>query len=148
MCTKMLETIRKAGILPLALTVLIGFLPASAGARSEQQISSDLLLPHFQVDLETGNLTTLLTVGNAAEEDIEITIEVFTNWGVPVLEVPLTLDPGAVQPLNLLPWLRDGVLPGETLSAEDLAHLQAALTGPPTASTTRPRWSPIWPSAT
>ena len=129
MCMKGLETAKKIGILSAALTILVTLCSLPAQAGSEQKTSAELLLPYFQVDLLTGNLTTLFSIVNVSDEDVPIQIEVVSNWGVPVLEVPLTLAPKEVRPFNLMTWLRDGALPDETLAAPDLAHLRAALTG-------------------
>ncbi len=60
---------------------------------------------------------------------MEVLATVSTNWGIPILEVPFTLQPDEVRTVNLRDWLRDGGDPGKALAPVELAHLAAAASG-------------------
>ena len=109
----------------LFLVTLAGVAPAGAQLRP----SSDLLLPYFEVALEGAPTTTLFAVGNHLGEDVEVVFAVHTNWGIPVLSVPVTLPPHGVQSVNLRSWIAGGEVPGRKLGADEHAHLKAALAG-------------------
>lgn len=119
--------------IPTLLTVLLFFMLSVISAGSvvaqDQQPSSDLLLPYFEVDLSGFQLTTSLQLGNAGNGTAAIRMEVFSNWGIPVLTVDDELAAGQIAAYNLRDWLMLGRLPHRTLTAEELAHVQAALTG-------------------
>lgn len=83
-------------------------LAASQQATARPRLSSDLLLPWFEVDLLPSGVTTLFAVGNAADRPVDVLAAVHTNWGVRVLEVPFTLQPGEVRTVNLRDWLAGG----------------------------------------
>ena len=51
----------------IALTALTTLLAAPAQIQAEQQVSSRLLLPYFEVDVD-GGLTTLFAVTNASDD--------------------------------------------------------------------------------
>ncbi len=108
--------------------LLAGLLAAPALVQAEQEASSTLLLPYFEVGPE-GSLTTLFAVSNGAPEPASIEITVFTNWGIPVLTVPAELPGRAVTTINLADWIVGGQLPDEARPTGDLEHLQAALAG-------------------
>jgi hypothetical protein len=92
--------------------------------------SSDQLLPYFEVDFDNDlQRTTLFAVCNDSDDPVKLTITVFTNWGIPVLTLPVTLDGDAVLTVNLRDWIVFGKLPGRTLSADELAELQDSLSG-------------------
>ena len=95
---------------------------------AEQEASSELLLPYFEVDMDDG-LTTLFAVSNASPQPASFDITLYSNWGIEVLTVPAKLEGGGVLAVNLADWLLHGRLPKETLDADDLEHLQAALCG-------------------
>ena len=108
----------------LALAVLCT--PAAAQNRP----SSDLLLPYFEVDgANPGGLTTLFAVGNATEKPVDVLATVFTNWGIPILEVPFTLQAHEVRTFNLRDWFRQGGDPKKALAAVEIQHLAAAASG-------------------
>lgn len=112
----------------LAGTLLFGAVPAAGEIRP----SSDVLMPYFEVELKDAPdtaRTTLFAICNDADVPVSVMIAVSTNWGIPVLEVPLTLAANEVKTVNLRDWLLRGELPGRKLSAEELSHLQAALSG-------------------
>jgi hypothetical protein len=115
---------RFALILAAALTLL-----GPPRALAETQPSSDLLLPWFEVDLEGGRYTTLFALANSSEEPVDVRVSVQTSWGIPVLDLPLTIAGSQVETVNLRDWLVLGRLPSGALGAGELAHVQAALSG-------------------
>jgi len=120
-----------------ATLLSLAFLLIAGSARAgERWPSSELLLPCFEVRLDGAQgvpptLTTLFAVVNAGDEPAPIRIQVVSNWGIVISELTteLTLAPRQVLPVNLSHWLLRGQLPGRTLAAEELAHVQAALCG-------------------
>jgi hypothetical protein len=113
----------------LVLALALVAIAQPAGAVS--QPSSDVLVPYFEVDLIEPLRTSLFAVANDAPQPVEVTLWVHTNWGVPVLRYDTTIGPDAVFTVNLRDWLILGELPGRKLSAEELAHIQAAFCGEP-----------------
>ncbi|HEX6899792.1 MAG TPA: hypothetical protein VF789_08765 [Thermoanaerobaculia bacterium] len=114
--------------LALAAALLFYAAPAMAEIRP----SSDVVLPYFEVDLRGNHdicRTTLFAICNDGDEPVDVRLTVRTNWGIPVLDVNLTLQGDEVKTVNLRDWLETGVLPGRTLSPEELAHVRAALSG-------------------
>jgi hypothetical protein len=107
-------------------------LPVAAMAGSEP--SFDVLVPYFEVEFLQGDQgrTTLLAVANHSPQATEFRAAVHTNWGIEVLGYSFTLAPNAVHTANLRDWVLFGRLPdGRVLGAQELAHLQAALSGQP-----------------
>jgi len=102
---------------------------AAMPAAAQGQPSTDLLLPFFEVDVERPGLTTVFAVGNDAEVPVDVEVTVYSNWGIEILRVPLTLDAKAVKTVNLYDWLVLGKLPSNTLGIETLTHVQQALCG-------------------
>ena len=116
---------------PLMLAIaLCAFAPLAMAAITPE---SDVLLPWFEIDLEHQEigLATSLSIVNASPVSVQTRITVYTNWGIPVLEVPLAFDRTEAKTLDLRAWIQNGVLPNRTLTPSELAHLQAALTGKP-----------------
>jgi uncharacterized repeat protein (TIGR01451 family) len=115
------------------LTACLILMAAVCGTAAAQNVpSSDLLLPYFEVDgANQGGLTTLFAVGNATEKPVDVLATVYTNWGIPILEVPITLQAREVRTVNLRDWFRSGGNPAKTLSADELKHLAAAASGRP-----------------
>ncbi|HEX5717842.1 MAG TPA: hypothetical protein VF179_16915 [Thermoanaerobaculia bacterium] len=110
----------------MALAALCG--PAAA----QNQASSDLLLPYFEVDAANpGGLTTLFAVGNSTDHPVAVSATVYTNWGIPILEAPFTLQPREIRTVNLRDWFRQGGDPNKALAALDIQHLAAAASGQP-----------------
>lgn len=110
----------------LALAIALTAAPASA---ARLQPSSDLLLPWFEVDLDPAGATTLFAVGNASEQPVEVLATVSTNWGIPILDVPFTLQPDEIRTVDLRAWLQDGGDPRRAVAAVELAHVAAAASG-------------------
>lgn len=119
---------RLLSALAVSLPALFGPGPVAA---AEIQPSFLLLVPWFEVDLDDPDvgLTTLFAVCNHDPGAVEVLATVHTNWGVSLLETRFTLKHGAVGTFNLRDWLLRGALPDRTLSAGELAHVQAALSG-------------------
>lgn len=110
------------------LLILAGSFAGSRRAEAHLRPSSDVLLPYFEVGLQS-SLTTLFAVTNALDEAVPVKIAVHTNWGIEVARVELILNPYQVKTFNLRDWITAGNLPDRTLTAGELAHLQAALSG-------------------
>ncbi len=123
--------LRTTGRVGLCGWIFIALLAAGGRARAQVRPSSDLLLPYFDVDLVDGGTTTLLTVSNAFNRPVSVLATLSTNWGVPVLSIPLNLQAHQIWTVDLRDWLAAGKVPGVTLSASDLLHLQATLSGEP-----------------
>lgn len=121
-----MRTIRHTLTAALAVAFVLGALAPPAAAESVP--SSDLLLPWFEVHLDSSR-TTLFAVGNAADEALDVRASVHTNWGIPVVERTLQLGPGEVRTVNLREWLAAGNTPDPKLRGIELEHVQAALTG-------------------
>ncbi|MES1242389.1 MAG: hypothetical protein ABUT39_12280 [Acidobacteriota bacterium] len=113
------------------LTACLLLAAAVCGTAAAQNVpSSDLLLPYFEVDgANQGGLTTLFAVGNATEKPVDVLATVYTNWGIPILEVPITLQAREVRTVNLRDWFRNGGNPAKTLTTAELQHLSAAASG-------------------
>ncbi|HWM92233.1 MAG TPA: hypothetical protein VN493_15820 [Thermoanaerobaculia bacterium] len=111
-----------------ACLALIAF--AVCGQAAAQNLpTSDLLLPYFEVDPDAAGVTTLFAVGNATDKPVEVIGTVHTNWGIPILKVPFTLQAREVRTVNLRDWFHNGGDPGKKLAALELDHLAAAASG-------------------
>lgn len=120
--------IRSTRMLLTCLTLILGMLIAVRGAEAQPQISSELLLPYFEVELDPSGVTTLFAVGNALDKPVDIVVTLHTNWGIALEKASLTLAPREVKSFNLRDWL-SGKAPGRALDAKQVAHLKAALSG-------------------
>lgn len=64
--------------------------------------SSTLLLPYFEVDLESQNgVTTIFTIGNATPDTVLAQVILWTDLAIPVLRFQVLLTGYDVQPINL-----------------------------------------------
>jgi hypothetical protein len=112
----------------VALAALCG--PLCGPVTAQNQASSDLLLPYFEVDgANPGGLTTLFAVGNSTDDLVEVVATVYTNWGIPILEVPFTLQAREIRTVNLRDWFRQGGDPKKVLATAEIEHLAAAASG-------------------
>ncbi|HYN19348.1 MAG TPA: hypothetical protein VE078_00190, partial [Thermoanaerobaculia bacterium] len=91
--------------------------------------ASDLLLPYFELDLESSGVTTLFAVGNAAAKPVDVLATLHTNWGIAILEVPFTLQPNEIRTVNLRDWFHTGGDPKKIVAPAELEHLAAAVSG-------------------
>jgi hypothetical protein len=116
-------------VLVLAGLLLALFCPGRSAA--EIKPSSDVLVPYFEVDLTDPvlGLTTLFAVVNDGDKPVSGMVTVHSNWGIPILKIPLALNPDEVRSFNLRDWLISGHLPDRRLTPEEIAHVQAALSG-------------------
>src|SRR5262245_37557406 len=121
---------RFARTLLACLNLVLGMLIAVRGLEAQPQISSELLLPYFEVELASPGLTTLFDVGNALDEPVDVQVTLYTNWGIPLDRVSLTLAPYELRSFNLRDWLA-GRAPARSLDEKQVSHLRAALTGKP-----------------
>lgn len=112
-------------VFALALAAILG----AGAAEAHLRPSTDLLLPYFEVDLGAGGMTALFAITNSSEQPVSAVATIYTNWGIPVLDVPLAFGPRQVRSTNLRDWIAGGKLPAGTLPASQLAVLQANLTG-------------------
>ena len=117
---------------------LLLLLAAPLSVSAERCPCGDLVLPYFEVEIPGPGkagwaemATTAFSVGNCSADPLEVRIGVWSNWGLEVLSTDVTIDPKAIFPVNLRDWLVFGQLPNHQLSAEELAHVQAALCGEP-----------------
>lgn len=122
----------RSSLLWLALAAW-GLLLGGPRAMAEIHPSSDVMLPYFEVDLtntaQTGR-TTLYALCNDGDNPANVRVSLMTNWGISVLDFELTVPAHGVQTANLRDWLLDGKLPnGQTLPADKIAFLRAALSG-------------------
>ncbi len=101
--------------------------PTHAGIRP----SSDVLVPYFEVDLQPGVRTTYFAVVNHASEAVHVAVALHSTWGIHIITSETTIGANAVATANLTDWLLHGQLWDRTLTAEELAHVQAALSGQP-----------------
>src|SRR5688572_28709764 len=87
------------------------------GSAAAQNVpSSDLLVPYFEVDANPAGVTTLFAVGNSTEKSVEVLATVYTNWGIPILKVPFTLQAREIRTINLRDWFRNGGDPKQALA--------------------------------
>jgi hypothetical protein len=118
--------------LALAACLLVLLLPTAAGAGIRP--SSTVLVPYFEVDLSEHCRTTYFAVSNHSSVPQEVEVEVRTNWGIPVFTTRHTIPANGVMTANLADWLVRGRVFDTQLSAEQIAHLQAVLSGKPSPS--------------
>ena len=117
----------RRSLLMLAIS-LLAIAPIAAAAITPQ---SDVLLPWFEIDLEhpDAGLVTIFSVVNASPDPVRTRFTVYSNWGIPMLEVPIEFQRTEVKTIDLRSWIVNGVLPHRTLTPAELGHLRAALTG-------------------
>ncbi|HEY9421409.1 MAG TPA: hypothetical protein VIW92_08345, partial [Thermoanaerobaculia bacterium] len=101
----------------------------AGAAHAQPKPSSDLLLPYFEVSLSEGGATTVLLVSNQLDKPVDVLAEVYSNWGVEVLEVRLKLKARELWTADLREWFVHGRLPGRMLNTAEILHYQAALSG-------------------
>ncbi len=120
---------------PVMLAIALWMIAPLASAAIVPE--SDVLLPWFEVELEKhdSGLTTTFSVVNASNDPVNTVFTIYTNWGIPVLEVPMAFDRAEAKSIVLDDWLAHGLLPDRQLSPAELADLQARLTGSPSPIT-------------
>ncbi|MEM1182658.1 MAG: hypothetical protein AAGM22_30210, partial [Acidobacteriota bacterium] len=88
----------------LSLPFLAASLSAQPALRCDlsSQPGATLLLPYFEVDLETADgRTTYFAVGSNAPEPTVVRVVMWTNWGHPVMAFDLGLEAGALRSFNV-----------------------------------------------
>ena len=112
-------------IFVIALAATVGSVPA------QQVPANRLLLPYFEVSLDGSGNNTVFSVVNPLGNGIDLParITLYSNWGVEVLNSSLVLDSQGVLRVDLQDWIVRGELPERALSAEELEHIQTALSG-------------------
>ena len=77
----------------LALSLLAVAMLAASPASAQIEPSAAVLVPYFAVDLAhpVDGDGTLFAVCNHGSEPVEARFTLFTNWGIPLLEIPLTM---------------------------------------------------------
>jgi hypothetical protein len=104
---------------PILATLLALVLTSNAnGATTRNDDSCDiavlpaatLLLPYFEVDLDDGSETTLVTMTNVSNEDAIARVTLWTDRGYPVFTFNVPLTGYDVQALNLFDVLGRGVI--------------------------------------
>jgi hypothetical protein len=119
---------RSTRLFLICLTLVLCVVLSVRRAEAQPAISSELLLPYFEVELDPAGQTTLFAVGNALDQPVDVVITLHTNWGVALDKALLTLAPREMKSFNLRDWL-SGKAPGRNLNARQVAHLKAALSG-------------------
>jgi hypothetical protein len=117
---------KKVFILSLLCPALLGS-PASAGilegnCRTADQPAATLLFPYFEVDLDTGGRTTLLSVNNSSSKATLARVVLWTDWGVPTLAFDVYLTGYDIQTVNLRDVFR-GTLPVTGAAVSNLGPL-------------------------
>jgi hypothetical protein len=112
----------------ILLAAVIGLVAGIGRAAAQPQPSAEVLLPYFEVESKADGTTTMFAVANALDQPVDIRIDVYSNWGIALSKVPLTLAAHEVRTFNLRTWIA-GQMPGRSLPSAELAHLKAALSG-------------------
>src|SRR5687768_14464504 len=113
----------------VACLALIAFLALAGAASAEIGTIDDvpaatLLLPYFEVDLNSTNgVTTLFSINNASATAVLAHVTVWTDLSVPVLDFDVYLTGLDVQTINMRDVL-NGILP---FTADNGADLQDGL---------------------
>ena len=82
--------------LPTILFLVFVLLAGGSGLSTAAALDSttqEVLLPYFEVDLREPlppSWATLFSIGNTSYEDVEVTIEVWSNWGILIPELMTT----------------------------------------------------------
>lgn len=113
------------------LAILVLALAWAIPALAQPYPSTGVLVPCFEVDLVDPGRSTNFSFVTDATHSMPFRVQVWTHWGIPVLETHPVVGPSAVFSASLHDWLVHGTLPDRTLTAEELAHVQAALSGNP-----------------
>jgi hypothetical protein len=95
---------------------ITGWLAAPPDARGEIGIldnvpAATLLVPWFEVELDGGGQTTLLSINNASDDIVLAHVTLWTEWWVPVLGFDIYLTGYDVQTMNLYDVIVLGDLP-------------------------------------
>lgn len=98
-------------LLLLGLVVMSGQAHAVIGA-NDNVPAATLLLPYFEVDLDSADgITTLFSVNNASAAPVLAHVTVWTDMSVPILDFDVYLTGYDVQSFNLRDLIGNGELP-------------------------------------
>ncbi|HEY2295095.1 MAG TPA: hypothetical protein VGM86_30705, partial [Thermoanaerobaculia bacterium] len=112
----------------IVLAAVIGLWAGLGRAAAQPRPSAEVLLPYFEVEAKANGTTTMLAVANALDKPVDIQMNLYSNWGIAISQMPLTLAAHEVHTFNLSTWV-NGQMPGHSLTGAALAHLKAALSG-------------------
>jgi len=115
-------------VFAMLLAAVTGLWAGLGRAAAQPRPSAEVLLPYFEVETKANGTTTMLAIANALDTPVDIQINLYSNWGIAVSSMPLTLAAHEVHTFNLRTWM-NGKMPGRSLSGVDLAHLKAVLSG-------------------
>jgi len=109
-------------LMAVALFTFLIIVPAWAGVRDNDDTcdvivapAATLLLPYFEVDLETaGGQTTLFTITNVSRYSQIAHVTIWTDYGVPVTDFNIFLTGYDVQAINLKDILVPGIVASTT----------------------------------
>jgi len=109
-------------LMAVALFTFLLIVPAWAGVRDNDDTcdvivapAATLLLPYFEVDLETaGGQTTLFTITNVSRYSQIAHVTIWTDFAVPVLEFNIFLTGYDIQAINLKDVLGTGTVASST----------------------------------
>ena len=113
-----------------------------AGCELSPGPAATLIVPYFEVDLEDpSGPTTFFSIANAGALPTLVNMVIWTDWGLPVLTLPLSLAGDGLQSFDLRRILAEGRLPPapnapgcllrDDLRADELELLAVRLTGRP-----------------
>ena len=114
--------------LTIGLAAVIGLWAGLGRAAAQPRPSAEVLLPYFEVEAKANGTTTMLAIANALDDPVDIQISLYSNWGIAISQMPLTLAAREVRTFNLATWV-NGQVPGRSLTGVALSHLKAALSG-------------------
>ncbi len=106
--------------------------------------SSGLLLPYFRVGFNT-DMTTTFSLVNSEDDSPTAVINVYSNWGIRVFFTFVNIDGKSVKTFDVGKWLKTGQLPDRQLSNDELAKVQAQLSGRKSPSDSNFYSTPIVP---
>ena len=125
---------RSIRLLSVVTALVVGLaLMGAVEAKACRLPSSNLLLPNFDVGLTASDPDTIFSVSNASDSPADVAVLVFSNWGIHVLEVPMTIAANSVLTIDLADWIVDGIRPPGSLQYAGVTagELQDALLGMP-----------------
>lgn len=108
-------------VLTVAVLVALASTASAVTCTIDQKPAATLLVPYFQVGLNTdgtipaggsaGYKDTLITIGNASDVPTLAHVTLWTNHSIPILDFMIALTPNDIQSLSLLDILGNGNLP-------------------------------------
>jgi hypothetical protein len=87
------------------------------------QPAATLLLPYFEVDIQTRHTTTLFTIQNLSPVPVVANVTLWTDWGYPALDFPLLLTGYDVEGIDLYDVFVNGTMPPSECGRTNLSPL-------------------------